>query len=89
VQDKTSDALNTFPTEVVTRNYFAPLRITDMDTDTSGTEAMPYEEAVPGKKGRPTPIMLTSATNLIQLQKQQKGVVKDYFSSVAPETGPV
>jgi hypothetical protein len=43
VQDKMSDALNTLDNEVVTRNYFAPLRTAGMDTDTSGTEAMPHE----------------------------------------------
>jgi hypothetical protein len=41
VQGKASDALNTFAKEVVARNYFAPLRTADMDTDTSGTETMP------------------------------------------------
>jgi hypothetical protein len=59
VQDTTSDAVNTLPKEVVTRNYFAPLRTTDMNTDISGTEAMPHEEAVPGKTGRPPQIVLT------------------------------
>jgi hypothetical protein len=48
-----------------------------MDTDVSGTEAMPHEEAVPGTIGRPPPIVLTSATNLILLQKKLKGVLKD------------
>jgi hypothetical protein len=50
-----------------------------MDTDTSGTDAMPHEEAVPGKSGRPPPVVLTSTTNLIQLQKQLKGMMKDNF----------
>jgi hypothetical protein len=74
VQDKTSDALNTLAKEVVTRNYFAPLRTAEM-----GTDAMPHEEAVSGKTGRPPPIVLTSTTNLIHLQKQVKGVLKDNF----------
>jgi hypothetical protein len=72
VQDETSDALNTIAKEVVTRNYFAPLRTAEMDAD-----AVPHEEAVPGKTGRPPPIVLTSATNLTHLQKQLKGVLKD------------
>jgi hypothetical protein len=62
VQDETSDALNPLPKEVVTRNYFAPLRTAEMDTDASGTEAMPHEGAAPVKTGRPPPIVLTSAT---------------------------
>jgi hypothetical protein len=48
---------------------------------------MPYEEAVPGKTGRPPPIVLTSATNLIQLQRQLKGVVKDNFEFRSTRNG--
>jgi hypothetical protein len=65
--------------EVVTRNFFAPLRAADMDTDVSGTEVTSNEEAFPGRSGRPPPIILTSTTNLIQLQKQLKNVVKENF----------
>jgi hypothetical protein len=50
-----------------------------MDTDASGTEANSNEEAVPGKTGRPPPIILTSNTNLIQLQKQLNIVIKENF----------
>jgi hypothetical protein len=39
----------------------------DMNTDTTGAEAMAVEKAVPGKTGRLPPVVLTSATNLIQL----------------------
>jgi hypothetical protein len=48
-----------------------------MDTDASGTEAISNEEAHPGKTGRPPPIILTSATNLIQVQKELKIVVNE------------
>jgi hypothetical protein len=48
-----------------TRTIFAPLRTTDMYIDTSGTEAMYLEDAVPTKTGRPPHIILTSAVNLI------------------------
>jgi hypothetical protein len=60
VQAKTYAALNTPRKEVVTQNFFVPLRATEMDTDTSGTAAMPHEEAVAGKTGRPPPVVLTS-----------------------------
>jgi hypothetical protein len=50
-----------------------------MDTDASGTEANSNEETLPGKTGRPPPIILTSTTNLIQLQKELKIVVKENF----------
>jgi hypothetical protein len=50
-----------------------------MDTDSSGAKTTTMEEAVPGKAGRPPPIILTSNTNLIQLQRQLKNVVKGNF----------
>jgi hypothetical protein len=48
-----------------------------MDIDASGTEATSNEAAVPGKTGRPPPIILTSTTNLIQLQNHLESVVKE------------
>jgi hypothetical protein len=79
VQTKTPTALNILPKEVVTRTIFAPLKAADIDTDASGTEAISNEKAVPGKTGRPPPIILTSTTNLIQLKKELKIVVKENF----------
>jgi hypothetical protein len=79
VQAKTSVALNTPPKKVITRNFFAYFRATEMDSNTSGFEDMPHEESFPDKTGRLPPIMLTSQTNLIQLQRQPKGMVKDTF----------
>jgi hypothetical protein len=37
---------------------------------------VPHEEAVPGKTGRPSPIMLISATNLILVSKVTERLVK-------------
>jgi hypothetical protein len=74
-----AEAKNTPNKEVAMRNFFAPLRATNMDTDTSGAEATTVEEAVPGKAGRPPPIILTATTNLIQLQRQLKNVSKGDF----------
>jgi predicted component of type VI protein secretion system len=71
VQIKTSPDLNIPSKEVVT------LRAADMDTDASDTEATSNEEAVPGKTGRPPPIILMSTANLIQLQKQLQSVFKE------------
>jgi hypothetical protein len=66
--------------KLATRNFFAPLRTANMDTDSPATESSPAtEEAVPPKAGRPPPIILISATNLIQLQKQLKDVTKEAF----------
>jgi hypothetical protein len=61
-----------------------------MGTEVSGTVANSNEEAVPGKTGRPPPIILTSTTNLIQLQKQLKNVDKENieFRSTRNGTNP-
>jgi hypothetical protein len=74
--------------EVTTKNFFAPLRTTNMDTDAPGTESTTTEKAVPEKSGRPPPIVLAYATNLIQLQKQLKGVAKDTFEFRSTKTVP-
>jgi hypothetical protein len=58
-----------------------------MDTDSAGAEATVNEETVPGKTGRPPPIILTSQTNLIQLQKQLKNVVKGNFEFRSTRNG--
>jgi hypothetical protein len=59
------------------RNYFAPLRATEMEVERTPTEETSNTENTevqqqqsPSKSGRPPPIVLTSTTNLIQLQRQ-------------------
>jgi hypothetical protein len=47
-----AEAKSTPAKEVATRNFFAPLRATTRDTDSSVTEATTPEEAVPGNAGR-------------------------------------
>jgi hypothetical protein len=42
------------PSKVATRNYFAPIRPTTMDTDSSGSETT-TQETVPAKTCRPPP----------------------------------
>jgi hypothetical protein len=49
-----------------------------MDTDSVSTETTP-PEITTAKTGRPPPIILTSAVNLIQLQKLLNNVVKEEF----------
>jgi hypothetical protein len=58
-----------------------------MDTDSSGAEATALQDAVPGTAGRPPPIILTSTTNLIQLQRQQNNVAKDDFGFLNIKNG--
>jgi hypothetical protein len=58
-----------------------------METNSSGAEATTVEEAVPGKAGRPPPIILTATTNLIQLQRQLKNVSKGDFEFRNSKTG--
>jgi hypothetical protein len=64
---------------VTTKNFFAPLRMLNMDTDAPGTESSKAEEPVPGKSSKPPPIVLTSVINLIKFQKQLKGIAKQQF----------
>jgi hypothetical protein len=67
------------------KNYFAPLRTTDMDVERpvrEGSTQRPNGEShqeSTSKSGRPPPIVLTSTINLIQLQKTFKGFVSGSF----------
>jgi hypothetical protein len=74
-------AVNTTPKTVPTRNFFAPLRTASMDTEASDTEESPQEEAIPGKTGRPPPIVITTTVNLLKLQKLIKSAVRDNIES--------
>jgi hypothetical protein len=74
-----------------TRNYFAPLRTTEMDTaenDAEGEHAAEEQQQAPSLvAGRPPPIVLTSDANLILLQKQLKGLVKGSFEFRSTRNG--
>jgi hypothetical protein len=62
------------------KNFFAPFRTKRMDTDATSMETANTQEKAPaGKAGIPPPIILTTPTNLIQLQKQLKDVVAETF----------
>jgi hypothetical protein len=75
----TSPPVNLTPKTVLTFDFFTPLRTTDMDTETTGAEnTLPKQEA-PCKAGRPPPIMMTSTTNLIQLQSDLKDHIKGEY----------
>jgi hypothetical protein len=68
--------------EVATKNFFAPLRTADMDVERIPEEGETDEsarEAPTSKAGRPPPIILTSALNLIQLQRNVREIVKGDF----------
>jgi hypothetical protein len=56
------------------RNFYAPLRATMDLEETGGDQQEPSSQA-----GRPLPIILTSATNLLQLQKKLRGLAKGNF----------
>jgi hypothetical protein len=66
------------PKDATTQNFFTQLRACDMDTDSANTEPSPREATTPAKTGRLPPIVLTSAVNLIHLQKQLKGVSENF-----------
>jgi hypothetical protein len=71
-----SSAVKLPPKAVLTCNFFAPLRATDMETETTGTENTLLVQKIPRKLGRVSPNMITSTTNLIQLQSDLKDHVK-------------
>lgn len=70
-----SAIVNTPPKEVGSRKLFLSLQTTDLDTDTTVPQAIPIEDAVSGKTGRPPPIVLTPASKLVQFQKQMESAV--------------
>jgi hypothetical protein len=73
---KNSETLRT----VATRVFYAPLRSEDMDTQSAredGGEADQEEAAY--FTGRPRPIVLTSAVNLIKTKKDIRSEVKGGF----------
>lgn len=72
---------------VTTRNFYAPLRAAEMETDPSTTEGSSSASTASAKPGRPPPIILTSAVNLIQLQKQLKNVVEGNFEFRSTRNG--
>jgi hypothetical protein len=77
--------------ELPTRNLFAPLKTADMELKSAEeTKTQPdgdQQQPPSSQRGRPPPIMPTSETNLIQLQKQLKGLVKASFEFQNTRTG--
>jgi hypothetical protein len=70
--------------ELPTRNFFAPLRAADVEVehteDNSERTDGDHQQKLPSsQRGRPPPIILAYAINLIQLQKQLNGLVKGSF----------
>jgi hypothetical protein len=73
--------------KVAIKNFFEFFRTTNMGTDAPDTESTATEKAVSEKLGKPPPVVLTSAVNLIQLQKQLTGVAKDTFELHSTKNG--
>jgi hypothetical protein len=69
--------------EVLTHNFFAPLRSTEMEADhgddaDDSTEGQ-VQQAPPCQRGRALYIVLTSRINLIQLQRKLRDLLKGNF----------
>jgi hypothetical protein len=60
-----SAAIKLSSKSVLTCNFLAPLRTTDMDTETTEAENTLPEKEAPRKSGRHQPIVKTSTTNFI------------------------
>jgi hypothetical protein len=72
----TSAAVKMSPKALLICNFFAPLRTTDKDTVTTEVEYTLPEQEAPRKPGRPPPTVMTSTTNLIQIQSNLNDKVK-------------
>jgi hypothetical protein len=70
--------------QVPTKNFFAPLRTAQMDTNAPDAQPSEEEAAAPKKSVRPPPIVLKSAANLIQLQNKLKGVARQNVEPATP-----
>jgi hypothetical protein len=70
-------------TDVPTWNFFAALRSIEMEAnleeDTDNTTERQQLQAPKSQAGRPPPIVLSSQVNLVQLQRQLKGLSKGNF----------
>jgi hypothetical protein len=75
----TSAAVKLPPKSVLHDKFFAPLRTTDMDTETTEAENTLLEQKAPRKPCRPSPTMMTFTTDLIQLQSDLKDQVKGAY----------
>jgi hypothetical protein len=73
--------------EVSTKNYYAPLRIVEMDAEDVGDGPAPEEVQQQTKAGRQPPIVLTSAINIINLENNLKGVVKGNYEFRSTRNG--
>jgi hypothetical protein len=70
--------------ELPTCNFFSPIRtagteINPTEGTNNQTDGKQQQQSPNSQRGRPPPIILTSAINLIQLLKQLKGLVKGSF----------
>jgi hypothetical protein len=72
--------------QVPTRNFFAPLRAVNMETENVEAAPKPTDQSEEQgqhqtltEAGRPPPIVLTSTVNLMSLQKDLKLSVKGHF----------
>jgi hypothetical protein len=72
--------------EVTTRNYYAPLRSNEMEV-TENTNPAESQQAPTTERSRPPPIVLTTETNLIRLQKDIKGIIKGSFEFRSTRNG--
>jgi hypothetical protein len=70
---------STAPPQVQTRNFYAPLRSTMEVEERQVSSAADAGEQPTSPAGRPPPIILTAATNLLQLQKKLAAFVKGSF----------
>jgi hypothetical protein len=72
---------------VATKNYYAPLKTIEMETQKEENDSATAQEDKQRTTGRPPPIVLTSAINLIHLQSKLKELVKGNFEFRNTQSG--
>jgi hypothetical protein len=76
--EMTSGSVSTPRAEITTKNFFAPLR-TEMDLEGNKETTDEEKQGSTTQAGRPPPIIPTSTTNLLQLQKNISAIVQGSF----------
>jgi hypothetical protein len=78
------------PKAVLTSKFFAPLRTTDMETETTEAKnTLPIRRLPENQVGSQPAIVMTSTTNPIRLQSDLKTASKESMSSEIHKMKPV
>jgi hypothetical protein len=72
----TSASVNLRPKTMLNRNFFAPLKTTDMERETTGADKALMEQETPRKSRRPSPIEMISTTPHSTLKRLKRRIFR-------------